>query len=125
MVRLIMALVGNRSFALTTTIGKRSRLPRLKNGVPQGSILAPFFFNIYSSDFLAGIQPAGFRRNGATLSLARRAMEPGYLFHSALTCPSSGNARHLKSRHPYIPATQQLIISSDDNSRSAALWSDH
>jgi len=125
MVRLIMALVGNRSFALTTTIGKRSRLPRLKNGVPQGSILAPFFFNIYTSDFLAGIQPAGFRRNGATLFLARRAMEPGYLFHSALTCPSSGNARHLKSRHPYIPATQQLIISSDDNSRSAALWADH
>ena len=28
---------------------------------------------------LAGIQPAELRRNGATLSLARRAMEPGHL----------------------------------------------
>jgi len=38
---------------------------------------------------LAGIQPAKLRRNGATLSLARRAMEPGHLLHSALTRPSS------------------------------------
>jgi len=45
---------------------------------------------------LAGIQPAELRRNGATLSLARRAMEPGYLLHSALTCPTGGNARRLK-----------------------------
>jgi len=34
---------------------------------------------------LAGIQPAELRRNGATLSLARRAMEPGHLLHSAFT----------------------------------------
>jgi len=46
---------------------------------------------------LAGIQPADFRRNGATLSLTRRAMEPGHLLHSAFTRPSSGEARHLKS----------------------------
>jgi len=37
---------------------------------------------------LAGIQPAELRRNGATLSLARRAMEHGHLLHSALTRPS-------------------------------------
>jgi len=30
---------------------------------------------------LTGIQPAELRRNGAKLSLAHRAMEPGYLFH--------------------------------------------
>jgi len=35
---------------------------------------------------LAGIQSVEPRRNGATLSLARRAMEPGHLLHSALTC---------------------------------------
>jgi len=34
---------------------------------------------------LAGIQPAGLRRNGATLFLACHAMEPGHLPHSALT----------------------------------------
>jgi len=33
---------------------------------------------------LAGIQPAELRRRGATLSLVRRAMEPGHLLHSAL-----------------------------------------
>ena len=74
---------------------------------------------------LAGIQPVELCRKGATLSLARRAVEPGYLLHSALTCPLSGNARHLKSRHPFVPAPQQLISSSDDKSRSAVLWTDH
>jgi len=58
---------------------------------------------------LAGIQPAELRRKGATLSLARCAMEPGHLLHSALTCPPSGNARRLKSRHPFVPAAHQLI----------------
>ena len=52
---------------------------------------------------LTGIQPTEHRRNGATLSLARRAMEPGHLFHSALTRPSSANARRLKSIHPLYP----------------------
>jgi len=42
MVHMIMEMAGNCSFTLTTGIGKRSRLWRLKNGVPQGSVLAPF-----------------------------------------------------------------------------------
>jgi len=66
---------------------------------------------------LAGIQPAEFRHDGATLSPSRRPMEPGYLFHLALACPSIGNARRLKSRHPFIPPAQQLISSSDENNK--------
>ena len=49
MVRMIMELVQNRSFTLTTGDNKQSRLRRFKNGVPQGSVLA-LLFNIYTYD---------------------------------------------------------------------------
>jgi len=51
-------------------------------------------------------------------------MEPGQLLHSALTRPSSANVRRLKSRHPFVPAAQYLISSSDNDIR-AAQWADH
>jgi len=44
----------------------------------------------------AGIQPAELRRDGATLSLARRAMEPGHLLRSVLTRLSSADVPPLK-----------------------------
>jgi len=52
-------------------------------------------------------------------------MEPGHLLHSALTRPSSANARRLKSRHTFVPAAQQLNSSSDNNNIRAAQWADH
>ena len=48
MVKMIMELVRNQSFTLTTGDSKQSRLRRLKNGVPQRSVLAPLLFNIYT-----------------------------------------------------------------------------
>jgi len=42
MVHMIMEMVSNRSFTLTNENGQRSRLRCVKNGVPQGSVLAPY-----------------------------------------------------------------------------------
>ena len=42
MVKMIMELVANRGFTLTTGGGTCTRLKHLKNGVPQGSVLTPF-----------------------------------------------------------------------------------
>ena len=74
---------------------------------------------------LAVIQLAELRRNGATLFLARPAVESGHLLHSALTCPPGANIRRLKSRLPFVLAAQQLISSSDSNNIRTAHWADH
>ena len=50
MVKMIMELVRNQSFTLTTGDSKQSRLHSLKSGVLQGSVLAFLLFNIYTYD---------------------------------------------------------------------------
>ena len=49
MVHFIVELISNR-FVLKASDGHQSRLRRLKIGIPQGSVLAPLLFNIYTHD---------------------------------------------------------------------------
>ena len=48
MVKMIMELVTNCSFTLTTGSRTNSRLQCLKNGVPQRSVLGPLLYNTYT-----------------------------------------------------------------------------
>ena len=50
MVQMIMELIRNRSFTLSIGDSKRSRLRRLRNGLPQESVLASLLFNLYTYD---------------------------------------------------------------------------
>ena len=106
---------------MSAVLHLNNKVAKREQKVNQNNETLPFF----SEAKYLGIQPAELRRKEATLSLALRAMEPGHLLHSALISLSSGKARRLKPRHPFVSAAQQLIISSDNKNRIAALWADH
>ena len=50
MVWMIIELIRNRSFTLTTSDSKQGRLRRLRNSLVQGSVLALLLFKIYTYD---------------------------------------------------------------------------
>ena len=52
LINFIMDLLYTRSFTLFRSDGQKSRSFRLKNGIAQGSVLAPTLYNIYTADFL-------------------------------------------------------------------------
>ena len=70
---------------------------------------------------LVGIQSAELRGKGATLSLACRAIAPGHLLHTALTCPPSANARLLKSKHCLYPPQSNSSVHLTTKQKCGAL----
>jgi len=50
MVHMIMEMVSKRSFNLTIGNGQMSKWQRLKNGVPQRTVLPPLLVSIYNPD---------------------------------------------------------------------------
>ena len=55
MIRMIIKLIGNESFTLTSGDSKQSRLRRLKNSVPQESDLALYLFDLFIFTFTSSL----------------------------------------------------------------------
>jgi len=87
MVCTTMELVGIRSFTLATSNNKLSRLRRFKNSIPQGSFLAPPYFNIHISDFSTTIS----RKYAYAVWFFHQEL-PGHLLHREQGC-SAGVTR--------------------------------
>ena len=74
---------------------------------------------------LAGTPPAELRRRQATLTLARRALEPNHLLHHKIISPELRQSRRLKSRHPFVPAARKLLSNLNQLDIRAADWAEH
>ena len=58
----------------------------------------------------SGIQPAEFRRMGATLSLAYRgSLDPDHILHGLLSGSSDTRQVRLRSRRPFVPGARNLL----------------
>ena len=74
---------------------------------------------------LAGIQPAEFRREEATLSLSRRALDTNHLLHHKICAPVNEHPNRFKLRYPFVLAAQQLSSEANNHGISAANWADY
>lgn len=73
---------------------------------------------------LAVVQPSEPRHMGATARLVSWAMETNHLLHQRLTATSE-TPTCLRSRHPFVPATEELLQQCRDLDTSEARWADY
>ena len=75
---------------------------------------------------LSGIQPAEFRRTGATLSLAHRgSLDPDHILYSLLSGSSDTRQVRLRSRRPFVPAARNLLDNLARLGIRASEWTNH
>ena len=75
---------------------------------------------------LSGIQPAELRRLRATLTLAYRgSLDPDHILHGVLSGSSDTRQVRLRSRHPFVPAAQNLLDNLARLGIRASEWTNH
>jgi len=68
---------------------------------------------------LAAITSTELRRKGASLSLARRSMDPEHRFCDQLLITPTTQQRELNTRHPFVPAALELLRDLDKSNTTA------
>ena len=75
---------------------------------------------------LLGIQPAEFRRLGATLFLAHRGfLDPDHTLYGVLNGSSDTRQVRLKSRRPFVPAARNLLENLARLDIRSSEWTNH
>ena len=72
---------------------------------------------------LSGIQPTDLCRQKAIIFLVHRAQEPEHLLYERLLSPLRRQLWQLKSRHPFVSATLELLNDAAQSGTSVAQWS--
>ena len=116
MVRMIMELVRNRRFPLSTGESKQSRLKRFRNGLPQGLVLVPLLFNIYTYDLLSMIsQKYAYADDLALLYSSRDWKAVGYTSNQVMTTLSA----YLQTWRLKLSNTKTVLTAFHLNNREA------
>ena len=118
----ILEMLTNRCFTLHTSDDQHSWLRRLKNGISQGSVLAPMLFNIYVHD----LPPTHAKKYGfAEISPSYSLTSAGRQFkrvslRTCQPCPSTSRtgASSSTSRRPCPPHSISTAERKGASSRS-------